>query len=82
MVVLVLEATPPGVTEFSSTRDEDSVIAGLPLLENLSSRPLLGRYNQEALSKKATNSARNRKTLQEKAQNLNESQLLPVYFYG
>jgi hypothetical protein len=32
--------------------------------------------------KKAKNSTRNRKTLQEKAQNLNEPLLLPVYLYG
>jgi hypothetical protein len=42
----------------------------------------VGPVNSGGALKKATNSARNRKTLQEKAQNLNEWLLLPVYFYG
>ena len=46
------------------------------------SRPLVGRSAREALLKKPKNGALNRKTLQEKAQNLNESQLLSVYVYG
>jgi hypothetical protein len=42
----------------------------------------VGRLLWGTTSKKGENSSRNRKTLQEKAQNLNEPVLLPVYIYG
>ena len=46
------------------------------------SRLPVGRLLWGTTSKKGGNSARNRKTLQEKAQNLNEPVILPVYIYG
>jgi hypothetical protein len=45
-------------------------------------RGLLGTGQFGGDLKKAENTARNRTTLQEKAQNLNEPLLLPVYING
>ena len=64
-------------TEFTGDREERFL-----LFKNLSWRPFVVSVLAQVWPQKKGNSVRIRETLQEKAQILNESLLLPVYVYG